>query len=110
MKEAEFYVGGVKFRKGWQEMLINLEKGQKLTLLRDPSNRFDRKEDDSESNAVVIGSEIAGTIGYVPAKQGLSKEISQLLKEGFTLEATIEDLNIAEPWRSVYVKIVNKGK
>ena len=94
----KFYAAGVKFRKGWKDNLNELEIDSKLTLLPEPTNKFDKY-------AVQI---LSGTtmLGYVPSKTGEAEVVSTALNNEKTLEATIYNLMPeAEPWRALEVEI-----
>ncbi len=97
----QFYVAGVKFRKGWKENLKKLEEGQSLRLVPEPTNRFD-------PNAIQVceESEESPMIGYVPAKTGEAVEVSTLLKAGRELVATLIELQPDfEPWKALLIEV-----
>lgn len=95
----EFFVAGVKFRKDWKENVKELEEGQELHLVPEPTNKFDK-------NAIKV-IDLRGTmLGYVPAKTGEALLVSSALKKGYVLKATLTELAPDfEPWRALQVKV-----
>ena len=95
----EFYIAGVQFHE--LKRIINaLEEGDLLTLVPEPTNKFD-------PNAVAI---VAGDVmcGYVPKK--FSAEISALIEvDGVdNLTCEIVELNpSAKPWEQCKVEITS---
>ena len=93
-----FYVAGVKFRKDWKKNLEELKVDDELTLVPEPTNKFD-------PFAVRIHS-VNKHLGYVPAKTGEAKEISNALNEGRLFTTKVSDLNPDfEPWRALEVEV-----
>ncbi len=105
----QFYVAGVKFRKGWKENLKKLEKGQTLVLSPEPTNRFDSNAIMLFSQELVkVDSEESGVImlGYIPAKTGEAAEIASLLRQGKALETTLIELQPDfEPWKALLIEV-----
>lgn len=94
----KFFVAGVKFHK-FHTVKDILEEGMELTLIPEPSNKFDK-------NAVMIKyNDIM--LGYVPAaKLGYAKDVSEALKSGLELKATITTLTPDfEPWNALEVEV-----
>ena len=94
----KFFVAGVKFHK-FNTISDILEEGMELTLIPEPTNKFDK-------NAVMIKHNNV-MLGYVPAaKVGYAKEVSELLSRGADLKATITALAPDfEPWKALEVEI-----
>lgn len=89
----EFYVAGVKFRKGWKENLQQLEEGQELQLLPEPTNLYDKFA------VKIMNGEIM--LGYVPKIH--SPEVSAVAEK---LKTTIIGLSPDfEPWTALKVRI-----
>lgn len=97
-----FYVAGVKFRKDWRKTLIELQEGQKLELVPEPTNRFD-------PNAIQLWANPGVDpimLGFVPAKTGEAAEVSILLDAGKELIATLKELQPEfEPWKALLVEV-----
>ncbi len=97
--KKQFYVAGVKFREGWRKNIKELEEDDTLVLTPEPTNKFDK-------DAVIIGSDRVGMLGYVPAKTGDARKIAHLLREGTNLQATLVELQPDfEPWNALLVEI-----
>lgn len=95
----EFFVAGVKFRKGWKENLEALEEGQELILVPEPTNKFDKY-------AIKIMSPEGVQLGYVPAKTGEALILSQAMTSGKIFKATATELAVDfEPWRALQVLV-----
>lgn len=95
--ENEFFVAGAKFHK-FKDVQDILEEGMNLTLIPEPSNKFDKCAVMIKYNNIMLG--------YVPMKNGQSKEVSELFESGAELKATITDLAPDfEPWKALKVKI-----
>ena len=95
----EFFVAGVKFRKGWKENLEALEEGQELILVPEPTNKFDKY-------AIKIMSPEGVMLGYVPAKTGEALILSQAITSGKRFKATATELAVDfEPWRALQVLV-----
>lgn len=94
----KFFVAGVKFHK-FRTISDTLEEGMKLTLIPEPSNRFDKNAVMIKYNDVILG--------YVPAaKNGPAKEVSKILLSGIKLTATITTLSPDfEPWNALEVEV-----
>ncbi len=103
----QFYVAGVKFRKDWKETIKELNEGEILQLVPEPTNRFD-------PNAIRIattiqnepGPPIGTMLGYVPAKTGEANEVTALLNAGKVLDVTLIELQPDfEPWKALLVEV-----
>jgi hypothetical protein len=100
-KEIKFYAAGVQFREGWRENLMDLEEGEELFLVAEPTNKYD-------PNAVQILSRAKIFLGYVPAKKGNEKNlwVVERLEEGKQLKAVILEVNPeAKPYQALLVEI-----
>ena len=94
-----FYVAGVKFRKDWKKNLEEFKIDDELTLVPEPTNKFD-------PFAIKVYSTSNVHLGYVPAKTGEAKEISNALNEGRLFTTKVSDLNPDfEPWRALEVEV-----
>ena len=92
----EDYIAGFQFYKG-PSLLSQLTPGRKLTLKREPANRYDR-------NAVAVLSPTGTKLGYVPSKS--NKIIARLLDQGFKLRAVVTKRDCDElPWLMVKVRL-----
>ena len=104
----QFFIAGVQFRPKAEisKALKVMKVGDKLTLVPEPSNKFD-------PNAVQLvyesfvdeDTEINVFLGYVPKK--FSAEISAMLEVGIDLECVIDSINpSAKSWEiySVVIK------
>lgn len=90
-----FFIAGVQHHQ-MHSVLKDLEEGQTLHLVLEPTNKYD-------PNAVRI--EHKGTmLGFVPRK--FSSEVTAMVTVGKTLECTISTLNkTAKPWEMCKVEI-----
>ena len=100
-KQWEFFIAGVQFHQA-KTVLNELEKGFRLELKPDPTNRFD-------PNAVEIayyGAEEPTMLGYVPKK--FSSEVSAFLELN---ENVICELTEVNPKAKTYeqLKVVIKA-
>ena len=103
----EFYVAGVKFRKDWKKNLEALHEDDVLCLAREPENRFDpfAVQILYYHDAATL-DESGMMLGYVPAKTGEAKVVSEALKEGRGLIATVVEVSPDfEPWTALKVRI-----
>ena len=95
--KRSFYVAGVQFRPRQEinEAVESLKAGDVLSLLPEPSNKFD-------PNAVKIMQELKGDeeaktegvsrfLGYVPKK--FSSEVSAMLGIGAPVVCTVDEVN-----------------
>lgn len=97
MKEPkEFFVAGVQHHD-LHKVISDLEEGDELDLIPEPTNKFD-------PNAVKIEAPDSVMIGYVPKK--FSSEIAAAIDLGDDLICTITHLDPkAKPWEQCKVVI-----
>ena len=93
--EKSFYVAGVQHHQ-WRSVIDEMEEGQQLMLVPEPSNKFD-------PNAVrIVYNKVM--IGYVPKK--FSAEIASMIDIGEDYVCTIEKLNKqSKPWEMIKVVV-----
>ena len=98
-KQWEFFIAGVQFHQA-KTVLNELEKGFRLELKPDPTNRFD-------PNAVEIayyGAEEPTMLGYVPKK--FSSEVSAFLELNENVICQLTEVNKdKKPWEQLKVVI-----
>lgn len=91
----KFYVAGVKFHQ-FHTVKDILEEGDRVDLIPEPSNKYDKFAMKIKHNNVMLG--------YVPKK--FSEEVTNLMNSGAELEATITQLQPDfEPWTALMVEI-----
>ena len=93
--EKSFYVAGVQHHQ-YKLVLNDMEEGQQLMLVPEPSNKFD-------PNAVrIVYNKVM--IGYVPKK--FSAEIASMIDIGEDYVCNIEKLNKqSKPWEMIKVVV-----
>lgn len=96
----EFFIAGVQFHE-LKSVINDLSEGDNLTIIPEPSNKFD-------PNAVRIeylGKDYSSTmLGFVPKK--FSSEVTAALEVGKELECILVKLNkSAKPWEQAKVEI-----
>lgn len=94
----EFYVAGVQFRPEGATTIKNLEEGDELDLVPEPTNKYD-------PNAIQIVAD-GKHIGYVPRK--FSAEVAAMLEVG-TVGCFISEINpSAKQWEMCKVRILTE--
>ena len=97
--QFELNVAGVQFREGWKETLDKLKVGDILTLVPEPSNKYD-------SNAIKIVNFDDEHLGYIPAKSGHSKLMTDRMIRGKKYEVKVIGVNTsAKPWDALTVMV-----
>lgn len=95
MNPINFYVAGVKFHK-FYETVRELEEGDSVQLIPEPTNKYDKYAVRIESNSVMLG--------YVPRK--LSISIFAKIISGATLSAKIIKLQPKfESWKALKIEV-----
>lgn len=91
----KFFIAGVRFHE-LNSVIDEIAEGNKLTLIPEPSNKFD-------PNAVKI--EYQGfMLGYVPKR--ISSEVVAMIEVGKEVKCILTELNKnADPWEKVKVEI-----
>lgn len=96
-----FYIAGVQHHQGMKEVSKDLKEGQQLTLVLEPSNKFDPNAVRVE--AVKMNGESA-MLGYVPKL--FSAEISGAFSIGKSLECVLVKYTpSAKPWEMAKVEV-----
>jgi hypothetical protein len=89
-------VAGFQFHRG-ESIWSSLNVGEKLTLVREPTNPHDE-----DAVAVYFQDH---KLGYVPRSE--NRAVAQMLDRGERLEARISELTtIEDPWQRIRFKIV----
>ena len=103
----QFFIAGVQFRPKdvISKALKVMKVDDKLTLIPEPSNKFDPNAVQLVYESFVdMYEEIDVFLGYVPKK--FSAEISAMLEVGTELECVINSINpSAKPWEMCEVVI-----
>lgn len=90
-----FYIAGVRFHE-LDSVIDDIAEGDHLTLVPEPSNKFD-------PNAVKIEF-LGAMLGYIPKKH--SSEVCAMIDVGKELECVLTKLNKnAKPWEKVKVEV-----
>lgn len=99
----EFYVAGVQHHK-LHTCIKEVQVGDVLTLVPEPSNKYDPNAVRIEFASVNQGTEIM--VGYVPAKQqDLSAKVSAALMIKDLKCTVIELVPEENPWKQLKVRI-----
>ena len=109
-----FFIAGVQFRPREEinEAIKEIKVGDRLSLVPEPSNKFDPNATRIEFSHIAEGEGSTSYyvfLGYVPKK--FSSEVSALLEVEVDLECIVEEINpAAKPWEmcKVVVKEVEK--
>ena len=81
---AECEVAGIRFAERWQDIMLELEEGSRLSLSREKDNCYD-------DNAVAVLTEKGERIGYLPRSK--NDGIAFLLDNGRNLAARIVSID-----------------
>ncbi len=106
----KFYIAGVKFHE-LRDVIDSLFEGDNLTIIPEPSNKFDPNAIKIEYRTVTISSEPESKIGsnkvmlgFVPKK--FSSEVAAALEVGKVLECVLVKLDKkAKTWEQAEVEI-----
>ena len=103
-KDFKFYVAGVQFRKDWESRLSELEVGDDIDLIPEPTNKYDQY-----AVKVLFGSTM---LGYVPAKTGESKIVTMLMeKYPNSIVGVVTKVDPKEkPWNALQIKVMKEKK
>lgn len=96
----EFFIAGVRFHK-LNTVIDDIAEGDDLTLVPEPSNKFD-------PNAIKIEYRLRAAdnamLGYVPKR--ISSEVAAMIEIGKEVKCILTELNKnADPWERVKVEI-----
>ena len=103
-KDFKFYVAGVQFREDWESRLSELEVGDDIDLIPEPTNKYDQY-----AVKVLFGSTM---LGYVPAKTGESKIVTMLMeKYPNSIVGVVTKVDPKEkPWNALQIKVMKEKK
>ena len=103
-KDFKFYVAGVQFREDWESRLSELEVGDDIDLIPEPTNKYDQY-----AVKVLFGSTM---LGYVPAKTGESKIVNMLMeKYPNSIVGVVTKVDPKEkPWNALQIKVMKEKK
>jgi hypothetical protein len=98
-KDFKFYVAGVQFREDWEHTLSNLEVGDVLDLIPEPTNKHDQYAVKVLFRSVMLG--------YVPAKTGESKIVSLVMQKYSDVVGVVTKVDPKEkPWKALQIKVM----
>ncbi|WP_295858528.1 HIRAN domain-containing protein [uncultured Fibrobacter sp.] len=89
-------VMGLQFVNGITQLLNPLDKGNKLTLVREPENRYDKF-------AILVKDADGQKIGYVPRRNNLV--LARLMDAGKALYATVHDKSEAHAYPELSIDV-----
>lgn len=89
-------IAGTSHIDNYEEVVDNLVLQERLELRREPLNEAD-------SRAVAILDEAGRRVGYIP--QSDNKVVSELLDEGQSLYARVQDIDVHKSWAEISIDV-----
>ena len=90
---GEYYIAGYRFYKGDS---VGIKKGDRLSLIREPSNVHDERAIEVYKGGVKIG--------YIPKRY--NPVIANIMDQGIDVIAVVEHVDAsAPPWERVKIKV-----
>lgn len=89
-------IAGTSHIDNYEEVVDNLVLQERLELRREPLNEAD-------SRAVAILDKAGRRVGYIP--QSDNKVVSELLDEGQSLYARVQDIDVHKSWAEISIDI-----
>lgn len=89
-------IAGTSHIDNYEEVVDNLVLQERLELRREPLNEVD-------SRAVAILDKAGRRVGYIP--QSDNKVVSELLDEGQSLYARVQDIDVHKSWAEISIDI-----
>ena len=91
------FVAGTAYVPGIGDLVSRMEVGERLTLVREPQNRFD-------SMAIRVDTSHGTKLGYVPRKD--NHVIASLMDAGKQVFATVVSIHVYDPPPSIEVDVM----
>lgn len=89
-------IAGTSHIDNYEEVVDNLVLQERLELRREPLNEAD-------SRAVAILDKAGRRVGYIP--QSDNKVVSELLDEGQSLYARVQDIDVHKSWAEISIDV-----
>lgn len=89
-------IAGTSHIDNYEEVVDNLVLQERLELRREPLNEAD-------SRAVAILDKAGRRVGYIP--QSDNKVVSELLDEGQSLYARVQDIDVHKSWADISIDV-----
>lgn len=89
-------IAGTSHIGNYEEVVDNLVLQERLELRREPLNEAD-------SRAVAILDKAGRRVGYIP--QSDNKVVSELLDEGQSLYARVQDIDVHKSWAEISIDV-----
>lgn len=94
-------IAGTSHIDNYEEVVDGLALQERLELRREPLNEAD-------SRAVAILDKAGRRVGYIP--QSDNKVVSELLDEGQSLYARVQDIDVHKRWAEISIDVYVEGQ